>query len=346
MEYAWIAVPESHQLTEKSRWADLGNNKFAALRHLILVVEQNTVVKNGPLSDQVEWPVNSEYIHQHRKKNIIKYTAGINESISAAVTRKLSTEVIAKVNAGLNTGKILSATLASELQTKVNSELTESLNQGLTFTKTFETQEETEITETLKFTVPKATDNHATRKVNIYNKVKETRWDIYLHSSEYLQLEYQKRWYWKDVRNTIQADSAFLKQPLFSIVFYEPVPSPSYCFDDYQPEVAAVSEITTQALNTACPSRTAPALESLENLARLAFPVSKKERKNAVKRASPAGLDNTHSAYKTLPRKKAAKKAAPKKKVAKKAAPKKMMRRKASPKKIMQKKAYKKSARR
>lgn len=284
MEYSWISVPASTHLEDKSRWVPLGNNIFAGLRHLLLVVEQNAVIKIGPLIDQVDWPVNSKYSHQHRKKNVIKYTAGINESITSAVTQQLSTEVISKVNSNLNTGKILLIKLFAELQEKKNTQLTETLYQGLSQTKTFETQEENEVTQTLEFIVPKGVKGGDTRTVNIFNKVKEIRWDVFLYQSDYLQLEYNKNWIWKDVRKTIQTDSASLKKPLFSIIFYEPIPSPSYGFDEFEPEVQTLSEINTQELLTVCPTRTLPNLMSLEKLAKLSFPATKEEKKDVKKR--------------------------------------------------------------
>lgn len=313
MEYSWISVPESSSLEHKSRWAQLSDHLFAGLRHVLLVVEQNPIIKNGPLVDQVEWPINSEYSHQHRKKTVIKYTAGINESITSAITQQLSTEVISKVNASLGAGKILAATLAAELQGKVNTQLTESLSQGLSITRTFETQEENEITQTLKFSVPKGTAKGDTRNINIYNKVKEIRWDVYLYQSDYLQLEYHKNWIWKDVRKTIKQDNAQLKKPLFSIIFYEPIPSPSYGFDNYVPDVPTVTEINIEELAKQCPAKSVPALSSLEQLAKLAFPITKAE-KNEVKRR----LESQKKPVKKAAKKKTTKKSSPKKTAKKK----------------------------
>lgn len=329
MEYSWISVPTGNALEDKSRWTMLGNDKYAGLRHVLLIIEQNPIIKNGPLVDQVEWPINSEYSHQHRKTNIIKYTAGINESITSAITQQLSTEVISNVKSGLSAGKVLSATLSTELTEKVNTQLTETLIRALSVTKTFETQEENEITQTLKFTVPKKNKNEHTRKVSIYNKVKEIRWDVYLYRSDYLQLEYHKKWFWKDVRKTIQTDSAILKIPLFSIIFYEPIPSPSYVFDEFEPEVPTASEIITQQLLKPCPTKSLPELLTLEQLAKLSFPVTKVEKKEANKRIavkkSPSASSGPYGKFR--------KKAAMKKMTLKRTATKKASTKKASSKK-------------
>jgi len=281
MEYSWITVPKSQMLEDKSRWTQLANNCYAGIMHTLLVVEKDAVVKNGPLLEQMDWPANSEYNYQRKKKTIIKYTAGINESITSAVTQQFSTEVITKVNSDLTVGKLLSATLSAELQEKVNTQLTESLSRGLSTTKTFEFQDENEFTETLKFTVPKGKNTSDTRKVTIFNKVKEISWDVYLYKSDYLQLEYHKFWLWKDVRKTIRQEDALLKEPLFSITFFEPLSSLSYCFDEYESEVTNLSEIRIETVVTPCPSRILPNIASMDKLAKIAFPVTKVELKDA-----------------------------------------------------------------
>ncbi len=322
MEYSWIITPQSESLHIKARWAQLTNNQYASIRHSLLVVESNPLIKNGPAVEQMDWPVNSEYVHQNRKRNIIKYTAGINESITSAITQQFTTELISKINAGLGDKKILSATLSAELQEKVNKQLTESLSRGLSTTRSFEYQEEKEVTETLKFTVPDNKKSVDIRKVTVYTKVKEFRWDVYLYKSEYLQLEYHKSWFWNDVRKTIQIYDIVLKEPLFSIVFYEPIPALSYCFDEYSPEVNNMTEIIINKVISPCPFRTLPDIPSLDKLAKLAFPVTKEEKKDAlVIIRKQKKFAKAKAAAKGIAHKKAAaKKAAPKKVAAKKTA--------------------------
>lgn len=337
MEYSWISVPEGSVLEHKSRWAQLGSKQFAAIRHLLLVVQQNPDTKSGPMVSQVEWPVNTEYIHQDKVKKVVKYTAGINESITSAVTQQITTEVISKVNSGLKAGGILEATISGELHEKTGTVITEALSRGLELTKTFELIEENEKTQTIKFSVPKGKNSDEIRLVTIYNRVKEYRWDVYLYQSDYLELEYQKNWIWKDVRKTIKSDLAQLKRPLFSIIFYEPIPEPSYGFDKYIPEITSTSDIHIDKLTATCPNRTAPELPSLESIAKIAFPVTRIEKEEVRKRVlkkSASRNPGAGSGIKRAAAKKSMKKAAPKR-AAKKAAPKKRaIAKKAAPKRM------------
>ncbi|MBK8872432.1 MAG: hypothetical protein IPN13_00400 [Bacteroidetes bacterium] len=335
MEYSWISVPASNALETKSGWAQLPKNQFAALRHLLLVVEQNPITKSGPLHNEVDWPSSTEYTHVEKKKRVVKYTAGINESITSAITQQYSTEMISKVNSGLKTGGLLEATISGELQEKTGTVITDALTRGLSVTTSFHWEEEFENTQTIKIAVPKNASSEKGKRVKIYYRVKEYRWDIFLYQSDYLELEYHKNWVWPDVRKTIKSDTVQLKKPLFSIIFYEPIPIPSFEFEDFNPEVASMTEILTEALTKVCPNRTTPELPNLEYLAKIAFPVTRIDKEEVRKRVlKKAASRNPGSGFgiKRASAKKSMKKAAPKR-AAKKAAPKKRaIAKKAAPK--------------
>ena len=129
------------------------------------------------------------------------------------------------------------------------------------------------------------------------------RWDLYLHSFEYLQLSYRSSWFWWQVRQTIRrTSSGLLGWPLASITYYEPQPELVVCYDDVETELEAPEAIIVEPLLAKMPSTSPPHKEDLESLAKIAFPTTHAERvvaaqygaqktaKRKVQRAAPKKL--------------------------------------------------------
>lgn len=279
----WIQTPSDNVLSDMRGWAQIDENKYAAIRHHLLVVSrQDGKAKNGPIYRPVEWPVNTAYHLEEKITKVTKYTLGIQESITSTVTTKLSQEVLAKI--GLSTGldiTNLGAKLSAEVQSKIGAELVESLQSGLSTTKTYEVETKTEQTESIDIKVAPADGSKGTRDVFIYFKLNQLFWDVYLYRTDYLQLEYKRRWYWTDVRKTILSEQIVVKKPLFSVSYFEPVPAFSFRYDNYEPEVNDGNVIQSLALTSTCPNAKLQPDKSMEELARSAFPVSRAEARQA-----------------------------------------------------------------
>lgn len=283
----WIQTPSDSVLSDRRGWAQIGENKYAAIRHHLLVVEsRDGRAKNGPVHKPVEWLVNTEYNMEEKITKVTKYTLSIQESITSTVTTKLSQEVLTKMglSAGLDITN-LGPTLTSEVQSKLGSELVESLQNGLSTTKTYEVETKTEQTESVKLKVSAPDGSNGTRLVFIYFKLNQLFWDVYLYRTDYLQLEY-KEWSllklrWNDVRKTILSEEVPVKRPLFKIAYYEPVPAFSFRYDHYEPEVSDGNIVQSLALASRCPNANLQVDKSMEELARSAFPVSKAEKRQA-----------------------------------------------------------------
>jgi len=279
----WIQTPSDSVLSDMRGWAQIDGDKYAAIRHHLLVVPRSDgKAKNGPIHKPVEWPVNTEYHMEEKITKVTKYTLGIQESITSTVTTKLSQEVLAKI--GLSTGldiTNLGAKLSTEVQSKIGAELVESLQSGLSTTTTYEVETKTEQTESIDIKVAPADGSKGTRDVFIYFKLNQLSWDVYLYRTDYLQLEYKRRWYWTDVRKTILSEQILVRKPLFSITYFEPVPAFSFRYDSYEPEVNDGNVIQSLALTSTCPTAKLQPDKSMEELARSAFPVSRAEVKHA-----------------------------------------------------------------
>jgi len=89
--------------------------------------------------------INTEFTMEEKITNVTKYTLSIQESITSAVTTKLTQEVVAKI--GLSTGLDMTnlwAKLNTEVQSKTGTELIDSLQTALSTTKTYEVETKTE----------------------------------------------------------------------------------------------------------------------------------------------------------------------------------------------------------
>ena len=189
---------------------------------------------------------------------------------------------LAKVgsNSSIGLDKV-EASLTSELQTKIGSELVQALQTGLSTTSTYSVQTTTEKSEALEFVVPPNDGSTGTRRLFIYFKLRQLFWDVYLIRTDYLELEYKQNWVWPDVRNTIVQREIPVRQPLFRIEYYEPYSDFSFAFDSYQPEVESGDAVTSMPLMSSSPSALLKPTHTMEQIAKLAFPVSRAEKKTA-----------------------------------------------------------------
>jgi hypothetical protein len=320
-------------------WAIVGENRFSAIRHHLLVVPRIGPIKNGQILDQVNWPINAEFSLENETTTVSKYTYGIEESITSTITMKLSQEILTKIGASADLSlAALKIGLTAELESKFGAELTTSLQESLTTTRTFELEKTEREKKNFKAKVPDRSEKQQLRTVITYLKLKQIFWDVYLYQTDYLQLEYKSEWYWWYIRKTIQESNVPIKKPLFRLSYFDPLPTPSYEFDSYTPDVANDAEVEIQTPLSPCPPAMLKIENSMEDLAVRAFPVNKKERSAAKKPAAKKAAPKKAAAKKPAAKKAAPKKAAAKKSAAKKAAPKKAAAKKPAAKKAAPKK--------
>ena len=125
-----------------------------------------------------------------------------------------------------------------------------------------------------------------------------------MHSYDYYELSHKSSWFLGDVVKTIkEVRSGALGWPLGSATFYEPQPGLDVCYNAID-ELDDPEGIGLSALSADMPRSIAPEAELLEDLARLAFSVTKEDRARASLRGKKAA-----------PKKAAKKAAAGKKKV-------------------------------
>ena len=286
MPHFWIQTPSDQALSESQTWTKIGTNRYAAFRfHLLVVPGQENSLKNGPIHKQVEWPIDATYRVQDKITKITKHEFVLQEAITSSVTNKISREAIGKVSSSA-TGNLagLSATMGTEVQRTTGNELVKFLQDVLSTTSTLSVETSSETLTALEFKVLPKSDSIQTRTVFVFFKLRELYWKVFLSRVEYLELEYEKNWVWPDVRKTVKTVELDLKIPLFKISYYEPVTEFSYAFDSYTPQVEDATIIRSEVLSgSEHPSATPKISTRMEELAKLAFPTSRKEKQEAHK---------------------------------------------------------------
>jgi hypothetical protein len=161
-------------------------------------------------------------------------------------------------------------------------------------------------------------------------RYKRVQWDFYLYSCDYLELEYDRRWYWPIIKKTMKSSSSdVMGWPLVRLVFYLPQPDIDVTYDGKVEQlVESPDKIEVFPLVGKMPSPYSPLIDSLEKLARLAFPATKQEQKEADRhRRAVKKAVGQHRGSRAPAKKAAAKKAPAKKSAVKKAPAKKAVRR-------------------
>ena len=230
----WELLPNS-DLGDRTNWRSLGDNRFAALRARLLIIRENEKQSRfGPVIAAHNVGPDDEITLKRRREQIIGRTETISEAVRFATTVRICDQLTAKLTSELSakvpgfTGK-----LQSELLTKNEYEVTEQVESSLN-TTTSHLIQEIEATEH----IIKLKGQSSQREAQLRRRFWPRRWDVYLHSFEYLELSYRTNWVWWQVRKTIkQLYSGVLGWPLVSLTFYEPQSDVDVCYGPVEDEI-------------------------------------------------------------------------------------------------------------
>jgi hypothetical protein len=337
-ETVYLQIPPDESLQTKAGWQDLGQKTFAAVRAHIVVIKRREkgALKGSPVKT-LDLPGGTEYALQHKTARIVRHAGEIQRSIQETVTSKVAIEVAHKIASEVGaTGGVPAAKLSSEVNAKAGAELTEAVQATLATKRSFEVEDAEEITRSISYKPSTEGKKREPVTLQFYLRLWPWKWEFYLYRVEYLRLRYQRNWIWRDVRKTIYTTSADPRRLLFCIRLYEPQDEYSFTEGSYEPDIADEDEVTIESCTGGFPRINGPTGPTLEELARMAFPVTREEKRRAAAKRAPSGKAVKRSAAKKTAAKKAsAKKAAGSarkaihKKAAKKAATKKTRRKQA-----------------
>jgi len=331
----WIYLP-SGDLAERDTWKSIRKDHYAISRtKLIVVIGKGKEFVYGPVISSHNIAAGTTVTIKRLEGRVISHRSSIEELIRFTVSSRICEKFTAKIAAELSAkAPGFSGRLQSDFINQDEYEITKSLEAGLSQQTAFEIQEmhETEHVITLKGAKKE-------RVAEIRQKFWPQFLDIYIYSIEYLELKYRRNRLWGDIRKTIKKTDppVLLKWPLFRLMYYEPQTFADVCYSKISNEIDDLESIHILPLDAPCPRVNPIEIPSLEELAQLAFPITKTEKKKAE-------IKKVQMKRKAAPPKKVAKKTAIKKKpVAKKFMPKKAAVKKTpSRKSTTKKKSFKK----
>jgi hypothetical protein len=303
----WDIAP-SRDFGNLLSWLHLDKQRYSATRARILFTQSETDFNfHGPsLNKFTIGPTKMRILV--KREQVSSATSQITETIRTATSQRILNQISSKISSKFSAGAPgNSVSLGSELLTKDEYELTTTIEKAFSdmrsYTVTNTVGQEHEMT---------LGSFDGERVAEERRRYKQVTWDFYLHSCDYLELEYDRKWYWPTIKRTFKAPvSTKMGWPLVRLVFYVPQPEMDVRWEgDVKKIIDFPDRIEALPLTEPVPNLPAPAIESLEKLARLAFPATKEEKK----------ASSEHRRTVKKPAKKAAKKAPAKKSVAKKAA--------------------------
>ncbi|MBX6376494.1 MAG: hypothetical protein IRZ13_19995 [Acetobacteraceae bacterium] len=279
-------VPADHELETIDGWSRIDSRTYSAVRaHIVVIKRRGTKLFTGPTLRRIDVPAGSEYVVKRRDIVTVKHTAEIQRSVQQTVTDRITQEFSQKIAAEISaSGALPSAKATSETQFKAIGELTNAVQQSLNAKRAFEVQLTQEDERSIAVKTRSDGSRAPAKHLHLYVGVWPWRWDFYLYKVEILRLRYEKRWIWPDVRETFSSRVLTLKQPLFSVQFYEPQEDFSISDGDHAPEIEDPEAISIAPLTVDLPNVEFPLNPTLEGLARLAFPVTGQERREAASR--------------------------------------------------------------
>lgn len=343
LEKRWEVLPQA-DLSEQANWRKLGNQRYAAFRaRLLFVRSKGTTSLFGPIESAYNVAPGDTITIKYSRARVISHTETITQAVRFTVTERVCDRLAAKVSAELS-AKVpgFSAKLGSEFTAHQEYEVSTALEENLSTTRSHTLQETEEREHTISLT-----GQGESRQAELRRRYWPQLWDVYLYSFDYLELRHRISWFWKDVRETIrQTYSPVIGWPLLRLTFHQPQSDLDVCYQAVR-EIEDPTGVVVETLGSEMPRSRPSALEPLEELARLAFPVTGPEIRAAAhhrrrpRKAAPRPTKRKPARKKAAPKKKAAKKKAAKKKAAKKrAAP----RKKAAKKRPAKRKAVKRRA--
>jgi hypothetical protein len=290
MTTTYLRVPPDDELESSANWQNLGDNTYSAVQaDLVVIKRREQKVLTGPPIDIVNVPGGSEYTLQDKRATVVKHVDEIQDSIQETVSSKFSAEIVTKIASEVGaTGVLPSAKLSSEVQGKAGTELREAVQNSLTRKRSFEIQDSQEITRSVTHKPSADGLPRAPLTLRFYLGLWPWRWEFYLYSVRYLRLRYARNWLWSKVRKTISESVVEPKLPLFCVRFYQPQDKYSFTDREYVPDVADeddMHEVKLIGVDGRMPNVRWPSAPTLEDLARLAFPVTQEERTRAKGRA-------------------------------------------------------------
>jgi hypothetical protein len=271
-----IQIPSDEELSSPTEWQRGPDRNYYAYRyHLLIEERRGSRQLAGPAIDTIEVASGVKYNFQIRKLVTIRFTETIQDSITRAVSNKLTHDVSSKTISELGAGaNLLSSKFGNEIQTRWGVELTASVQELLSNTKSYEIQNTEEITKSITIDSPDDLADGQSRFIHIYPSLWPWHWNVYLYEMEFLSFKYQRKGltFWRKVRTEIAGNRWFMGVPLFRIDFYEPRENINTRANSFTPDVENADEIKVTRFQGICPAPPPDRVSTFDEIAEIAFP--------------------------------------------------------------------------
>jgi hypothetical protein len=292
MDQIYLQSPSDAVLESRSGRRRLGDDGYAAVQSLIVAIQRRDA---GPLRSPPVWvkdfPAGSEFSIQDRRATVTRYIEALELSVQEAARTRFASEILNRIGAEVGfSGALPSAKALGEIQAKAGLELTQSIEAQLAGKRSFELDRTWETSATTTYRPSTTGANGRRQRLFFYLALWPWRWDFYVYRMQYLRLQYRSAWPWREVRKTISETHSDRSEPLFRLRYYQPQDDYSFTDEDYVPDVPLeeVHAIKVEPLGDPMPDVPRPRGTPLEDMARLAFPVTKAEKATArTRRVGP-----------------------------------------------------------
>jgi hypothetical protein len=303
-----VTIPPDSAFEDLKGWRRVGSDTYIAVQaHVLIVPRRDRSALKGSPFRTLSYPPGSEYSVQNKSVRVIKRAGKIQETIQDTLNSKFSAELASKLASEVGVSHAMpSAKVTTEVQAKAAAELAEAVQNTISSEKSFEIENTEEIDRSIS--IKGGAEGSELLQLSFYYSFWPCYYDVYLYRLRYLRLRFQKGWFWRNVRDTIEDKDLPLKRPLFRIKYFEPQDEFSISDRDYMPDIDSddAADFEFIELTEAMPAAPFKLGESLVELAKIAFPATPDEKKAARARRGERNISRTPA---TAARKSATRKA-------------------------------------
>lgn len=274
----WIPVSVG-DLADPRSWKPLGKETYAAVRSTLMIVETRLDGPYyGPAIHTQTVPPGATLELKKKRVQSLSQSATVVEGLKYVTTSKINDQITAKLFAEASSPVPgFSGKLGSEVLTKAEFEIGTSSEAAISATRTHSIQETTEEEHRLELKNPEAVE-----RVAYFRRVYwGTRWDVYLHSFEYVVVSFQRKGLRPNSRSVLANETVKAGWPLGSLTIFEPQEWQDVTYERDYPKLEEPEGVHLSDLLVPMPSSVPPPVpeeQRLSEYVKQAFPTGTKER--------------------------------------------------------------------
>jgi hypothetical protein len=158
---------------------------------------------HGPATEKLNiGPTKREF--KYKREQVFTGISSITDSVKTITTERILNQLATKISSSLGASVPgSSAKIGADVLTKEEYEMTRSTEQAMSLMSSYSVQQRTSEEHTI--TLESA---DGARVAKLRRRYKRVQWDFYLYSCDYLELEYDRRWYWPIIKKTMKSSSS------------------------------------------------------------------------------------------------------------------------------------------